>query len=79
MKGAVVAPDEGELAALLKERGLYLVHFKEGEREEREEGLPWLYQFWQDQEKGPDRVYHSPGHSSFRRHTDSGGTSRSGG
>ena len=29
VKGAVGAPDEGELATLLKERGLYLVHFKE--------------------------------------------------
>ena len=35
VKGAVGAPDEGELAALLKERGLYLVHFKE-EKEKKE-------------------------------------------
>ena len=35
VKGAMDAPDEGELAVLLKERGLYLVHFKE-EKEKKE-------------------------------------------
>jgi len=37
VKGAVGAPDEGELAALLKERGLYLVHAKE-KKEKRHKG-----------------------------------------
>lgn len=35
VKGAMDAPDDGELAALLKERELYLVHFKE-EKEKKE-------------------------------------------